>query len=1298
MTMHRLMHGILRWCAYLCAMLSLTSALALSAARWWLPQVSQYKTEIEALVTGLIKQPVRIETIEAGMTGFTPRIMLKNLHILSADGHRTLVMLQRAWIDIGIISSALNQQITPSTLGVDHVRIGLARMRDGRLRVLGIEDSENESDTRKIVEWALNQKFLEIRHSDVMWRDYMSDEDDWYFNDLNVRLHSHGDNHEIFGSTSLPLEIGYRGDFAARIQGDPTLNNAWQADVFVAARGIRLGRWLQDHAAGGFNLHEGRADTHLWSHWAHGQIDTVSGEFLANNLTLSNAAKTRARQFDALSGRVAVARSVNGWRIALDQLHVTQAQENWPTAQLRLGIENTPDKHQTFGSISVLRADHAAQLASLSDAWANDDQHYLSGAQPQGMLLDNAFYIEKISDKYTFVFQGRMQNFGFRPLERLPGAYGVNARYVLTPQRGRVDLDAQDATFAYPTVFSEPLNIQNITGSVFWATDENALRVWTSTLNAHNADVSLFGHVDLTFPKDAQAPPWIDLAARFNNTAAAHVGRYLPINALSKNVIEWIRHACVGGSFPNGELLYFGPLKTFPYEKGDGRFELRTQIKDVILDYARGWPLITGINGELVYDGNQLKVAAHEGRIFKNRLSDTVVEIPKFSGKTVWLNVRGHAEGESAEKLKFLHESPLEAGFAKALAPFNSTGRSDLDLALSIPLSGDATTLVKGGLQLHNNHITAPEYDLDFTRADGTVFFSEKSVTGRQLRAYMNDRVPLSVHIDTDDSLGYRAIRLSGDTTITQGDVQELFTRYLHKGHWADYLAGGTPVKMGVNIPIDKNSNQAPTLSISSSLNGMAVRLPLPAAKPATGERKLEVEMQLSGPERILRTNYGDTHILLQFRAVQGELHLQRGALAVQSEPKLPSENAIHFIGHANYLSWPEWTAVLFPPAPKIPLIGEGSGPHLTLYFNARIDNLDAYGNRFQNVSLQASEAAQGYSVHINSDQASGTLFIPEFVANTPLVIDMERLFWTTGESGGEATGRLDPHELPSMRISAKAFRVDNTNFGTLELNAERVEQGLRLSKLSLQNPITQINATGTWLGQYGHYMSRFNIETKTKDVGKMLEGFRYTGGIRGGTGQLTITAGWLGSPFDFSLEKLDGTIKLLIDDGRLLEIDPGAARMFGLLSLQALPRRFTLDFSDMFATGMTFDHIVGEFSVTNGDAYTGNLIMDSPSSLIKIAGRVGLARRDYDQDITVVPHVGESIPIIGTALTGPTIGAALLVLQKLFEKQIQAVSTVHYKITGPWDNPSISKISKDHARSNFTIPVPPAPMPPQSP
>ena len=59
-----------------------------------------------------------------------------------------------------------------------------------------------------------------------------------------------------------------------------------------------------------------------------------------------------------------------------------------------------------------------------------------------------------------------------------------------------------------------------------------------------------------------------------------------------------------------------------------------------------------------------------------------------------------------------------------------------------------------------------------------------------------------------------------------------------------------------------------------------------------------------------------------------------------------------------------------------------------------------------------------------------------------------------------------------------------------------------------------------------------------------------------------------IGAPRDDLLESLDGEVQVRIGSGQLAEVKPGAGRVFGLMSIAALPRRLALDFRDVFGKG----------------------------------------------------------------------------------------------------------------------------------
>jgi uncharacterized protein YhdP len=200
-------------------------------------------------------------------------------------------------------------------------------------------------------------------------------------------------------------------------------------------------------------------------------------------------------------------------------------------------------------------------------------------------------------------------------------------------------------------------------------------------------------------------------------------------------------------------------------------------------------------------------------------------------------------------------------------------------------------------------------------------------------------------------------------------------------------------------------------------------------------------------------------------------------------------------------------------------------------------------------------------------------------------------------------------------------------------------------------------------------------MHVESSRIDRTLKSLGYTGVVEGGTGELDLDLEWPGSFADAEADHIRGHMNLHLRDGRLLDVDPGAGgRVFGMLSFQTLPRRLFLDFSDVFQKGFGFDEIKGRFNIENGDAYTNNLTMDGPAARVEIGGRVGLAQQDYDQLVTVTPHLGESLPIIGALAAAPPVGAALLFAQRLFKPQIDSVTRNQYTITGNWNAPVIKK------------------------
>ncbi|MGO8279672.1 AsmA-like C-terminal region-containing protein, partial [Rhizobium ruizarguesonis] len=64
-----------------------------------------------------------------------------------------------------------------------------------------------------------------------------------------------------------------------------------------------------------------------------------------------------------------------------------------------------------------------------------------------------------------------------------------------------------------------------------------------------------------------------------------------------------------------------------------------------------------------------------------------------------------------------------------------------------------------------------------------------------------------------------------------------------------------------------------------------------------------------------------------------------------------------------------------------------------------------------------------------------------------------------------------------------------------------------------------------------------------------------------------------------------------------------------GVLSMQSLPRRLTLDFRDVFSEGFAFDAITGNAQIEQGIAKTDNLKMRGVNATVLMGGTADIVK-----------------------------------------------------------------------------------------
>ena len=568
-----------------------------------------------------------------------------------------------------------------------------------------------------------------------------------------------------------------------------------------------------------------------------------------------------------------------------------------------------------------------------------------------------------------------------------------------------------------------------------------------------------------------------------------------------------------------------------------------------------------------------------------------------------------------------------------------------------------------------------------------------------------SSRDPLREPIrDSVSSEGLTGLRIAGRSAVSE------LSGYL-PAEFLRHLEGEVPWELAVRIPDPPPQVEASTLAadflLTSSLRGLAVKLPAPLGKGREADRPLRLAWGVApGEDLRIRGHYDDLALDLLFVAdARGGREFRRGSLtAGQERTELPPRAGLRIDGRLARLdaaNWVDW-------ATGLPTGATAGGAPLSVA-GLRIDHLQWGDLGLREVVLDLEQGQRTWEVQIESRELAGHLEIPrqsrpqsrpESPAEPraqsraePLRADIARLdlqpFLAATppvagtKPGGDRrdTGPADPRRAWGLDLAVERLRWLDTELGRLSLRAEPQAAGLRIAEVRLTQPgRLDLQGRGEWVREEGETAGArmtLDLAARTGDLGDLLRHLGYVSPLAEAPAEVEARLTWPGGPGDLSPATLQGEIDLAIGKGSLLDVDPGMGRVLGVLNLGALGRRLTLDFTDLYDRGFVFQDIKGKLGLREGQVeLVAPLLIEGTAADVKIEGRANLLDQSLEQVATVTPSLGGGVALASAIAAGPLVGAAVLLADQASGGALDMLGRHAYDIRGPWANPEI--VSRD--------------------
>jgi uncharacterized protein YhdP len=228
--------------------------------------------------------------------------------------------------------------------------------------------------------------------------------------------------------------------------------------------------------------------------------------------------------------------------------------------------------------------------------------------------------------------------------------------------------------------------------------------------------------------------------------------------------------------------------------------------------------------------------------------------------------------------------------------------------------------------------------------------------------------------------------------------------------------------------------------------------------------------------------------------------------------------------------------------------------------------------------------------------------------------------------------------------------------------------------------------------GPEGDDVTALDIDIAFSDLGAVFEALGYARSMESRSGSAVGSLRWQGPPSQPRFAALEGTLQLQARDGRLLQSPgagaSGALKVVSLLNLAELLQGLSL--ASMFESGIPFQEAASDLVFNAGQLRIPSLTLDGAASAFRFSGTTNLAA--VDGELVVTLPVANNLPWVAALAAGLPVAAGVFVVSKVFEKQVERMSSGVYSVTGPLESPRVRlKRIFDNQGDQSQSPLPPA-------
>jgi len=1282
------------------------------------PQLEVRKTQIEQVIAKELGVDVKIGEIHADWQGFRPSFEIKNIIFKKdpkGDESFNNQVLEVPKIS-GILAWSSVWSLSPRfyDLFTENIQLTAYRDQQGLWSFAGIPVSNTGGDSNTL-SWILNERNLNAKNLHVTVKDDLDGSSLNTFTVENFSLKNQMRNHVIqLNSFVKPTQgiLNFSGDFNHRPFSDVSNWQNWEGSFVGEIQKINAANLLKI--------------TKLPIKSGSGQIEFKGKVNLNHGVFQESTANLNANEINVIWANDQPDLHLNKLQIDLNQ-YAKDTTQIIDIKNFHWQFQDNKQKTHSINDLSLLVTPNQAndaiskielnapnipltELALLAQSIPLPTKIYkpLRQAQPEGNLEQFHFIWHKEqqpartflthSPTYDeFEIKGLLKNIGWRAVgESIPGVKGINGEIESSLIKGFLQMNSTELSLESAHYFHKNrITLPNTSGKVQWHKKEDQWLIDFDQLQIKDGNTEIQARGSF-LTENKKKSDQLDLELQLVKMEANQLLNSIP-KTIAPSTMEYLRSTISGGMITNSSLKIHGPTSEIPYAKGSkNQFQLDANIKDAtyrpvpINKNMKGeWPSLEKVNAHIQMDNNLLRIDAPSGKFKSVLVKDINAEMDVTKEPNV-LEVKGKASGSLFDFLTYLVATPIGYKWQSDFKQVSMSGNAQLDLKLTQQFGAKENTKVLAQVNLEKNQIRWGK-NLPGNINKGFLLVDERGLQKVDMNGdWMGGPMSIKNNASNPDQIDIHA-------DVDSALLMELFATDQEFNH--DFMKNILTGKLGLNGNILRKSNDA-ALNLNLDLKSTNINLPKPLMKPAGenlfGTLKININSSSANPMTDWQLKLGE---LIQSSGQLSQQKLDKATVVIGNAQPPSLTKGLHVAFDVHTIQLDQWLNLINDFNRENPSYLERfanknanqTPTNLPISVSGKSEHLLFIDREFNNIFVDMKEDNHVWDGTIQAQNIDGKFNWKSKNSELPfgaISANFNKLYIPTSSTttSQQNQSKSSIKFLPSMDISIADLQLGKMQLGAVQLQANATPLEWKLNQLSSKTKFGEMNAKGNWELPSGNLIGKtaLNINLQTTDAGDLLTSLGVKENvIDRGRGTIQGNMNWQGSPIDFNTLSLVGDLQLEIKNGTILQVDPGAAKLLGILSLQSLFKFATLNFDgslgETVKSGTAFDEVKATATIRRGIIRSNDFEMTSTLARITSRGIINLNRETQDLRVTIYPRINfGSASLAAFYFVTPIIGITTMIGQYLFSAGINKAFQSDLLIQGDWKNPEVIPLDQN--------------------